>query len=648
MEKLTKIKEKINVVLDFIYKYRFIIAAICLILGVLFSLHGSSINLWNSIYMTGIGDESVLLGNSRFIRSDEWAVTTPFVFSQAHNGFKYFSELLRGGTSTDAFSLYGLPVLSIAEIFRPFHLGYILLGLEKGLSFFWVAKFVALFLVSFEFGMILTNKNKRLSVIASFMITLSPLVQWWFATNGTVEILVFGMLAIILLEKYMLSENFKSRLWMLLFMMISAGTYLWVLYPPFQIPMFHVYLFIAAYIIIKNRKECKITKKDIISIICTILIFAGLTTYIILTSWDSIDSTMNTVYPGSRTETGGDAFRKMISYMDDLLLPYKELGIPTCLSEEATMFSLFPLGIICSIYMMIKNKKIDLLSILLFAPYILISLFCITGIPEWLAKITLLSFSASSRALMAVGFIDILLLLRALSNTEKSMKIWIAGILAVVCSAVVVFVNHKLAPNYVGIYSAIALFGICTFLFFTGLLYNTKYGKYFFTLGIIGTMFICGFTVNPIVHGIDMITESPLLISAKEIHEEDEGMWLVEAISFPGANYFIMNGIPTINSTNAYPNMDLYKKLDPEGKYEEIYNRYAHVYIEVVDAVAERFVLAAPDKINIYVTADELKLMDIKYVFTVRVMENYKNENVTFDLIYNENNYHIYKIDYLN
>ena len=40
--------------------------------------------------------------------------------------------------------------------------------------------------------------------------------------------------------------------------------------------------------------------------------------------------------------------------------------------------------------------------------------------------------------------------------------------------------------------------------------------------------------------------------------------------------------------------------------------------------------------------------MDIKYVFTVRVMENYINENVTFDLIYNENNYHIYKVDYLN
>ena len=242
---------------------------------------------------------------------------------------------------------------------------------------------------------------------------------------------------------------------------------------------------------------------------------------------------------------------------------------------------------------------------------------------------------------------DIILLLRALSNIEKSIKIWKACIISVLISGIIVFINHKLSPNYVGIYSAVALFGVCTYLFFTGLEYNTKYGKYFFTLGIIGTMIICGFTVNPIVRGTDMITESPILKSAKEIHDADEGLWLVEAIGFPGANYLIMNGIPTVNSTNAYPNMELWKKFDPEGKYQEIYNRYAHIYIEVVDEVTERFVLPMPDTMHLYITADELKLMDIKYIFTVRVMENYENENVDFDLIYNENNYHIYKVNYI-
>lgn len=133
MEKIINFKNKI---LDFIYKYRFIIAILLIIVGVLFKLHGSSINIWNlssdcpdGVLETGIDNSSILLGQPRAIRSDEWAVTTPLIFSQSLNGFKYFSNALRGGSTTDAFSIYGLPVFSLAEIFRPFHLGYLIFGI---------------------------------------------------------------------------------------------------------------------------------------------------------------------------------------------------------------------------------------------------------------------------------------------------------------------------------------------------------------------------------------------------------------------------------------------------------------------------------------------------------------------------------------
>ena len=174
MEKLVNFKNKL---LNFVYKSRFIIAIIILIIAITFKLHGSSIGLWNSIFNTGVEDRTLLFGKTRTIRSDEWAVTTPLIFSQSYNNFKYFSEILRGGTVTDAFSLYGLPVMNILEIFRPFHLGYLILGVERGLSFFWASKYIALFLVSFELFMILFNKDKRVSLIGAFMITLSPIIR---------------------------------------------------------------------------------------------------------------------------------------------------------------------------------------------------------------------------------------------------------------------------------------------------------------------------------------------------------------------------------------------------------------------------------------------------------------------------------------
>lgn len=647
MDKLIKLREKTDKILDFIYKYRFIIAIVLIAIGVLFSLHGSSISLWNTVYNTGITDNSILFGNWRPIRSDEWAVTTPFIFSQFHNGFKYFTDIIRGLPNTEVFSLYGLPVLNILEIFRPFHLGYILLGFEKGLSFFWVARFIALFLITFEFSMIITNKNKRLSLISAFMVSLAPTVQWWFATNGTVELFVFGELAIILLYKYMNTENFKSRLLMLFFMMICAGGYILILYPAYQIPMFYVFLFLAIYIIIDNRKKCKITKKDIISIIVMLLIFVSLMTYAFFMSKETIITTLNTVYPGSRTENGGGAFKKYISYIGNIFLPYKELGLQRPAVEEAAMFGLFPIGIISSILYMVKSKKKDLLTIFLLIPYVILGIFAIIGFPDWLAKVTLLSFSLPERPLLAIGFIDILLLIRSLSITEKSMKIWKAAIVTFILSATLVFACHKLNSAYIGIYSCALLFAMCCWLFFFAFEYNTKYGKYLFTLGIIGTMFVAGFTVNPIVKGTDMIEDSKILAAVEKYNSEDEGIWLAEAIGFPGPNYLTMAGVSTINSTHAYPNLEFCRKLDPEGKYEDIYNRYAHIYIEIVEKEApEKFVLVAPDTYRIYITADELKTMNIKYIFTVRIMENYENENVSFDLLYDVDTYRIYKVNY--
>lgn len=647
MDKLIKLRKFADNVLDFIYKYRFIIAIILIAIGVLFSLHGSSISLWNAIYSTGIQDSSILFGNWRPIRSDEWAVTTPLIFSQFHNGFNIFTDIIRGIPGTEVFSLYGLPVLNILEIFRPFHLGYILLGLEKGLSFFWVARFIALFLVTFEFTMIVTNKDKRLSVISAFMVSLAPNVQWWFATNGVVELFVFGELALVLLYNYMNTENFKHRLIMLFFMMICAGGYIFILYPAYQIPMFYAFLALAIYIIIDNRKKCKITKKDIISIIVMLLVFISLMTYAFFIAKDTIITTLNTVYPGSRTENGGGAFRKHIGYLGNIFLPYKELGLQRPAVEEAAVFGLFPMGLILSIIYIVKTKKKDLFTIILYVPYTILLIFGFIGFPDFLAKITLLSNSIPERVLLATGFIDILLLVRFLSIDKESIKIWKAIISTIIISALLVLACHLYNKAFIGIYSCMLLFAMSCWLCFFAFEYNTKYGKYLFTLGIIGTMIIAGFTVNPIVHGTDMITDSKILAAVEKYNSEDEGLWLVDAIGFPGPNYLVMAGASTINSTHAYPNFEFCKKLDPDGKYEDVYNRYAHIYMEVVEEPApEKFVLIAPDTYRIYLTADELKTLDIKYIFTVRIMENFENDNVSFELLYDVDTYRIYKVNY--
>ena len=116
---------------------------------------------------------------------------------------------------------------------------------------------------------------------------------------------------------------------------------------------------------------------------------------------------------------------------------------------------------------------------------------------------------------------------------------------------------------------------MCMWLFFFTLKFDSKYGKYAFTLGIVGVMLLAGAKVNPITRDIKMITDSPIIKAAESINNEDEGIWLTEAMDFPCANYLVMAGCPTINSTNSYPNLELMKKFDKDGKYEKTVNTIA-------------------------------------------------------------------------
>ena len=89
-----------------VFKYRFVIAAVLFIICVIIGVNGSSIEYFNNYFATQM-DTNTLLGTSRSVRSDEWAVFTPLTMSQYFgNKFSYFSNIVRA-TSTDVFIEYG-------------------------------------------------------------------------------------------------------------------------------------------------------------------------------------------------------------------------------------------------------------------------------------------------------------------------------------------------------------------------------------------------------------------------------------------------------------------------------------------------------------------------------------------------------------
>lgn len=642
MEKLTGI----------VYKYRFWISGILLILLVFFEIHGSSILYWQNYLSNLTNIYEPLIGISRGIRSDEWAVNTPMLLSQYYNNsglFPYFSETIRG-TLTDTFIIYGQPVRDVAIFFRPFHWGYLLLSPAKGLSFFWISRVIALFLVSFEFGMILTQKSKLLSLIYALLITWSPVVQWWFAINGLVEMLVFGQLALIMITLYMNNQNYYKRSLYALVVLICAGGYILTFYPAWQVPLAYVFLVLFIGVVLENRKHFHWNKKDVGIGLGLILFLSIGMIYILAKSGGTISSVMNTVYPGGSAETGGNQFSRLFLYPGNLFFAFSRELTYANFCELAVYFDFFPMGIILTGWVLFKQKKADIFLILMLLANTALILWCLFSWPEWLAKATLLSYSKPVRAFLAVGFLNILLLIKALVLFEGGFSKWIKVGAALLMSVVITLLSRELYEGYLDLKMSILILFLLFGSFYVILSGNKDWARKALLVISLAIVFVAGLFVNPVVSGLDAVYQQNLIKKIQQINSADNGLWIVDSgaeIGFPIINLPLMAGAPTINSTNVYPVLERWHLLDPDGSEEDIYNRYAHISMNLTNTNSEtNFVLKSPDLFEVNLNIADLEKLEVSYVFSKRDLSTLSNEEVSLVELADENGFKIYTVNY--
>lgn len=637
---------------DLAYQNRFWISGVLLIVLVFFEIHGSSILYWQNYLSNLTSVYEPLVGISRGIRSDEWAVNTPMMLSQYYNNsglFPYFSETIRG-TLTDTFIIYGQPVRDIAIFFRPFHWGYLLLSPAKGLSFFWISRVIALFLVSFEFGMIFTKKSKLLSLIYALLITWSPVVQWWFAINGLVEMLVFGQLALVMITFYMNNQNYYKRSLYALVVLICAGGYILTFYPAWQVPLVYVFLALFIGVFLENREHFMWNKKDVGIGIGVILLLSLGMIYILSKSGGTISSVMNTVYPGGSAETGGNQVSRLFLYPGNLFFAFSRELTYANLCELAVYFDFFPMGIILTGWVLFKQKKADKLLILMLLANAALILWCLFPWPEWLAKATLLSYSKPVRAFLAVGFLNILLLIRSLALFEGEFSKWIKAGTALLMSVVITLLSLKIYEGYLDLKMSILILFFLFGSFYVILRGNKEWARKVLLMISLVIIFVAGLFVNPVVSGLDAIYQQDLIKKIQQINSAENGLWIVDSgaeIGFPVINLPLMAGAPTINSTNVYPTLERWHLLDPDGSEEEIYNRYAHISMNLTNMNNEtNFVLKSPDLFEVNLNIADLEKLEVSYVFSKRDLTMLSNEKISFDELADENGFKLYAINY--
>jgi len=88
----------------------------------------------------------------------------------------------------------------------------------------------------------------------------------------------------------------------------------------------------------------------------------------------------------------------------------------------------------------------------------------------------------------------------------------------------------------------------------------------------------------------------------------------------------------------------LWKILDPEKKMEEYWNRYAHMDIVLTSDDDVDVELLEQDTIRVFLPISYLKKLNISYVCCKSIPESLNNEEVTFENVYWDGEYNIYKV----
>lgn len=609
-----------------LHRYRFWIGAALIALAVIFNVSGSSLDMWN-VYNGGSRLQGIAFGAPRAIRSDEWGVGTPFAFSQAYNNYGFFNWLI-GDHATNMFIIKDAPVWNIAEIFRPFHWGYLVFGSSRGLAFYWSARLVVLFLASYEFFLTLTNaepgkqEHKGVAAFGATLIAFAPLVQWWYAVNSLPEMLIAAFVATVAFDRWLGEYRAWPRAGWAALIFECAGMFALSLYPAWQIPVAYVLLACLIGIFVRHWGSMQVRGLDYVNVVVLAIIFVVILGQALWISRGTIAAEMHTAYPGARFSTGGGLNPLyLFASPGTLLLPFRAftgtLGFGGNSSEASLFVDLFPIGIICTIIAMFLNKRANTLDIALLVVATLFVVFELVGVPAWFAKVTFLKEVTTSRGLVGFGVVNIVLLVRGAAQIGSRVKWWAAAIAAFVYAVFAAWVSGAaFAPFGAKMQIIIAI--VAVLLVFAGVSDSRTYANHMVAAIAMCAVAFSGLAVNPVQVGAAALSKQPVVAEVQSINKKDPGVWVVTgAVSDFESNLLAANGMKTLTATQVTPNFRAWKKLDPTGKWNGIYNRYAFIALTIADKPAlEPFHLIAPDRFEVILTPKQLKELGVTYVLS--------------------------------
>lgn len=600
--------------------------------------HFSSIGQFDWYIQPGEGTEYTepVAGKPRAIRSDEWMLGVPRFLSAEYSDYGKYNEVVRAQKTTNL-SASGL-YRSYSALAQPMAWGFYLFGSEYGLSFRWCFYIIFGFLFSYEFCFILTRQKKLLSLLGASLIWFSSCNMWWSAMNW----ILAGEAALVFIYYFLEEPSRKKRaLWGIGVAVFGSCFAVVDLYPAWQVPAGYLYLLILIWMLAEHWQGIKgYHWQDWAVAAGTVLFMASIAGAFLWNDAEYLTDIMNTRYPGMRVSYGGKSIHQLLGYLPTFLMGWKDYINP---SEAGRFPSFFPIPYVLALVWFMRSKKKDLLTGLLLGGTTFLSLYCVTELPELVAKVFLLTFSTPERTAVILGFAQILLLIVAVSRQgrEEQLRLPVALGLVLLTAASTIWYSMKNFPDYLNM----AYFIVLAVFVFGAILPVISKCKECYRNGAMAALsvfvIVTGLSVHPLMYGLDVIREKPAAKAVAEIVENGKGGKWLAVDNIAAGNFLIACGAPTVNSVNYIPNMEFWAILDPEGEKEEIYNRYAHVVVDLTEEETE-MELSQTDVIDLDLSYGDLEKLGIDYIFTREPVKS--QQGASFEMLYQEAGCYIYKV----
>lgn len=662
-------EERIQKGMDWLFRWRWLIALAVFVVMVVFQLHFSSAASYGQIFTPDPSvKDSILFGQPQTIRTDEYSVQLPYYFSQFYNRYSQtsFQMSLSG---QDMILGYNAPVWGISLIGKPFVWGYLLFGNAYGLSWYFASKSILMLMTGIEaFRILFAFRHRHLSVLASFVLSFAPAMQWWFSPHF--YDVVFWVFALFVIG-YWFFKSCGWKQWAFSILAIAAlYGFTLALFPSLQVVLGLLMLALLGACLIRDHSEIG-WRPALFWKAFMVLAGAGALVLLSLGSMkEGLNLLMNTAYPGKRIVTGGyGSVDQLFLNLSSPILPFLDAGQQN--NSEISTFTHF--GVACMIgypwlyarlsswsvrdggsalkarvqkkagenraghfpdqteeaekaegKKAVHNSRVDTQmraqrwpGSVLFAALVLEALFLLVGMPEWLARLTLLSYAnrmdfvfGLTAVLFTFWFLAMVSSLPISSSSRARTGALIAGGYALLS---LVSAPAMMYPPFLERYGAWFFYGLAALLAFGFWLAFTSWKSLFFC-GLVCWTAVSGCCVNPLMQGTAAIEDYAFLrVARKEIEASPDALWLALGED-QVQGLLLANGARVFNAVSFYPDVEKWKLLDPEGTMWETENRYSHMEVHLKSSGETEITLLAPDLIRLDLPVSELKRLGIAFL----------------------------------